>query len=197
MSLTLSTRPTIVDRFIPKSLAADIALVVAGTALTAVAAQISIPMSPVPVTGQTFAVLLTGAVLGLSRGALSMALYVILGAAGLPIFTAGKSGFVFGPTLGYLVGFIAAAAVVGYFSTRQWDRKWFAVAVGLTLGNAVIYAFGLPVLSAFLGSVGAQNDLQATLELGLYPFFLGDAIKIALVSTLLPSAWTLAKKLKG
>jgi biotin transport system substrate-specific component len=197
MSLTLSTRPTIVDRFIPKSLAADIALVVAGTALTAVAAQVSIPMLPVPITGQTFAVLLTGAVLGLSRGALSMALYVILGAAGLPIFTAGKSGFVFGPTLGYLVGFIAAAAVVGYFSTRQWDRKWFAVAVGLTLGNAVIYAFGLPVLSAFLGSVGAQNDLQATLELGLYPFFLGDAIKIALVSTLLPSAWTLAKKIKG
>lgn len=197
MSLTLSTRPTIVDRFIPKSLAADIALVVAGTALTAVAAQVSIPMLPVPITGQTFAVLLTGAVLGLSRGALSMALYVILGAAGLPIFTAGKSGFVFGPTLGYLVGFIAAAAVVGYFSTRKWDRKWFAVAVGLTLGNAVIYAFGLPVLAAFLGSVGQPNDLQATLELGLYPFFLGDAIKIALVSTLLPSAWALAKKLKG
>ena len=197
MSLTLSTRPTIVDRFIPKSLAADIALVVAGTALTAVAAQISIPMSPVPVTGQTFAVLLTGAVLGLSRGALSMALYVILGAAGLPIFTAGKSGFVFGPTLGYLVGFIAAAAVVGYFSSRQWDRKWFAVAVGLTLGNAVIYAFGLPVLSAFLGSVGAPNDLQTTLDFGLTPFWLGDTIKIALVSTLLPSAWALTKKLKG
>ena len=197
MSLTLSTRPTIVDRFIPKSLAADIALVVAGTALTAVAAQISIPMSPVPITGQTFAVLLTGAVLGLSRGALSMALYVILGAAGLPIFTAGKSGFVFGPTLGYLVGFIAAAAVVGYFSSRQWDRKWFAVAVGLTLGNAVIYAFGLPVLSAFLGSVGAPNDLQTTLDFGLTPFWLGDTIKIALVSTLLPSAWALTKKLKG
>jgi biotin transport system substrate-specific component len=197
MSLTLSTRPTIVDRFIPKSLAADIALVVAGTALTALAAQISIPMSPVPITGQTFAVLLTGAVLGLSRGALSMALYVILGAAGLPIFTAGKSGFVFGPTLGYLVGFIAAAAVVGYFSSRQWDRKWFAVAVGLTLGNAVIYAFGLPVLSAFLGSVGAPNDLQTTLDFGLTPFWLGDTIKIALVSTLLPSAWALTKKLKG
>jgi biotin transport system substrate-specific component len=126
-----------------------------------------------------------------------MALYVILGAAGLPIFTAGKSGFVFGPTLGYLVGFIAAAAVVGYFSSRQWDRKWFAVAVGLTLGNAVIYAFGLPVLSAFLGSVGAPNDLQTTLDFGLNPFWLGDTIKIALVSTLLPSAWALAKKLKG
>ena len=197
MSLTLSTRPTIVDRFIPKSLAADIALVVAGAALTALAAQVSIPMWPVPITGQTFAVLLTGAVLGLSRGTLSMALYVLLGAAGLPIFTAGKSGFVFGPTLGYLVGFIAAAAVVGYFSTRQWDRKWFAVAVGFTLGNAVIYAFGLPVLSAFLGSVGELNDLQSTLTLGLYPFFLGDAIKIALASILLPSAWVLAKKLKG
>lgn len=197
MSLTLSTRPTIVDRFIPKSLAADIALVVAGTALTALAAQVSIPMWPVPITGQTFAVLLTGAVLGLSRGTLSMALYLLLGAAGLPIFTAGKSGFVFGPTLGYLVGFIAAAAVVGYFSTRRWDRKWFAVAVGFTLGTAVIYAFGLPVLSAFLGSVGAPNDLQSTLALGLYPFLLGDAIKVAIASILLPSAWTLAKKIKG
>lgn len=197
MSLTLSTRPTIVDRFVPKSLGADIALVSAGTALTALAAQVSIPMWPVPVTGQTFAVLLTGAVLGLSRGTLSMALYVLLGSIGLPIFTGGKSGFVFGPTLGYLVGFIAAAAVIGYFSTRSWDKKWFAVAVGLTLGNAVIYAAGLPVLSAFLGSVGLANDLQSTLSAGLYPFIVGDAIKIALASTLLPGAWVLVKKLKG
>lgn len=197
MSLTLSTRPTIVDRFIPKSISSDIALVVAGAALTALAAQVSIPMWPVPLTGQTFAVLLTGAVLGLSRGTISMALYVFLGSIGLPIFTGGKSGFIFGPTIGYLVGFIAAAAVVGYFSSRQWDKKWFAVALGLTLGNAVIYAFGLPVLSEYLHSVGYAFGLQATLSAGLYPFIVGDAIKIALASTLLPGAWALVKKFKG
>jgi biotin transport system substrate-specific component len=197
MSLTLSTRPTIVDRFVTRSLSADIVLIAYGAVLTALAAQVSIPMWPVPITGQTFAVLLTGAALGLSRATISMALYVLLGAIGLPVFTGGKSGFVFGPTLGYLVGFIAAGAIVGFFATRQWDKKWFAVALGFTLGNAVIYAFGLPVLSAFLGSVGYPNDLQATLSAGLYPFIVGDAIKIALASTLLPGAWALVKKLKG
>jgi biotin transport system substrate-specific component len=196
MSLTLSTRPTIVDRFVPKSLTADIALVVAGAALTAGAAQIAIPMWPVPITGQTFAVLLAGAALGKARGALSMALYVFLGAIGLPIFTGAKSGWAFGPTIGYLVGFIAAAAIVGYFAERSSGSKWFSVAVGFIAGNAAIYLFGLPVLSAFLGSVGYPNDLSATVNAGLAPFVVGDAIKIALASTLLPGGWALVKRVK-
>lgn len=196
MSLTLSTRLTIVDRFVHKSLATDIALVVAGAALTAGAAQVAIPMWPVPITGQTFAVLLAGAALGKSRGAISMALYVLLGAVGLPVFTGGKSGWAFGPTLGYLFGFIAAAAIVGFFAERSIGSKWFGVAIGFIAGNAAIYLFGLPVLSAFLGSVGYPNDLSATVNAGLAPFVIGDAIKIALASTLLPAAWALVKRVK-
>ncbi|MCX8529187.1 MAG: biotin transporter BioY [Rhodoluna sp.] len=197
MSVTLTNRATIVDRFIPRSISADIALVALGALLTAGAAQISIPMWPVPITGQTFAVLLVGAALGATRGAISMAFYVLLGAVGLPVFAAGKSGFVFGPTLGYLFGFIAAGAVVGYFAEREIGRKWFSVAVGFVAGNAIIYAFGLPWLSIFLGANSWPNDLNSTLVAGLYPFILGDALKIALASTLLPGAWALAKKLKG
>ena len=197
MSVTLTNRPTIVDRFIPRSISADIALVALGALLTAGAAQISIPMWPVPITGQTFAVLLVGAALGATRGAISMAFYVLLGAAGLPVFAAGKSGFVFGPTLGYLFGFIAAGAVVGFFAEREIGRKWFSVAIGFVTGNAIIYAFGLPWLSIFLGANSWPNDLNATLSAGLYPFLVGDAIKIAIASTLLPGAWALAKKLKG
>ncbi|MEN9730859.1 MAG: Biotin transporter BioY [Actinomycetota bacterium] len=197
MSVLISSRPTIVDRLVPRSLSADIALIAAGTALTAAAAQLSIPMWPVPITGQTFAVLLVGAALGTARGAISIALYVLLGAAGLPIFAAGKAGFTFGPTLGYLFGFIAAAAVVGFFAEREIGRKWFSVALGFVAANAVIYAFGLPWLAIFLGANSWPNDLQSTLTAGLYPFIVGDAIKIALASTLLPAAWSLTKKLKG
>ena len=197
MSVVITGKPTIVDRFVPRSLAADIILIVYGTVLTAIAAQIAFPLWPVPITGQTFAVLLVGATLGATRGAISMAFYVLIGAAGLPVFTDGKSGFVFGPTLGYLFGFIAAGAVVGYFAEREIGRKWFSVAVGFVAGNTIIYAFGLPWLSIFLGANSWPNDLNSTLAAGLYPFILGDALKIALASTLLPGAWALAKKLKG
>lgn len=197
MSVLISNRPTIVDRLIPRSLTADIALIVSGSALTAALAQVALPLWPVPVTGQTLAVLLVGAALGSVRGAISMSLYVLLGAFGLPIFTAAKSGWAFGPTLGYLVGFIAAAAVIGFFAERNWDRKWFGVALGFIAGNAIIYAFGLPWLSIFLGAVGYPNDLAATISAGLAPFILGDAIKIVVASTLLPGAWALIKKLKG
>lgn len=197
MSVLIANRPTIVDRLIPRSLTADIALIVSGTALTAALAQLALPMWPVPVTGQTLAVLLVGAALGSVRGAISMGLYVFLGAIGLPIFTSAKAGWAFGPTLGYLVGFIAAAAVIGFFAERNWDRKWFGVALGFIAGNATIYAFGLPWLSIFLGAVGYPNDLTATISAGLAPFVIGDAIKIALASTLLPGAWVLIKKIKG
>ena len=196
MSVLISTRPTLVDRFIPRSLAADLALIASGAALTALAAQISIPMWPVPITGQTLAVLLVGSVLGLSRGTLSMAFYVLLGALGLPVFTGAKALVFGGPTVGYLAGFIAAAALTGWLAQRQWDRKWFGVLASFVAGNAIIYAFGLPMLSIFLGSVGAPNDLAATLAAGFTPFLVGDAIKMILAAALLPLAWRGAKSLK-
>lgn len=196
MSVLIAQRPTIVDRFIPRSLSADIAFVFAGAALTAAAAQVTIPLWPVPVTGQTFAVLLVAATLGSLRGALSMALYAIAGFAGLPVFAGLKAGFEFGPTLGYIFGFIAAGAIVGFFSDRGWDKRWFGAALGLVLGNASIYAFGLPWLSIFLGVNNWPNDLLSTAQAGLIPFLVGDAVKIALAAALLPAAWRLVKNVK-
>lgn len=196
MSLTLSTRPTIIDRVVPKNLAADITMVVAGTALTALAAQVTIPLYPVPLTGQTFAVLLVGTVLGFSRGTLSMALYVLLGAAGLPIFQEGASGFAFGPTLGYLIGFVGAAALTGFMAERGWDKKWYQVALTFIAGSAVIYGFGLAWLSIFLGAVGAPNDIVSTMSAGLFPFLIGDAVKALAAAALLPAAWAGVQALK-
>lgn len=196
MSLALTRKPTIVDAFVRKSLAADIVLVLTGVLLMAASAQVTIPLYPVPVTGQTFAVLLVGTALGFNRGLISTTLYVALGSAGLPIFQNGASGFAFGPTLGYLIGFIASAAVTGYLAERGFDKTWWKVAITFLAGTAAIYAFGLTWLSIFLGSVGAPNDLLSTLTAGLFPFLIGDALKAAAAAALLPLSWLLVGRLK-
>ena len=189
MSLQLSARPTLIDRVVPRSMVTDVALIFAGAVLTAIAAQIAIPMWPVPITGQTFAVLLVGAVLGASRGALSMITYISLGAAGLPVFTGAVSGITFGTTFGYLVGFIAAAAVVGWFSQLNWQKKVSGVLASFAIGNAVIYMFGLPWLAFALSNLGIASDAGAVIAAGLVPFLVGDAIKMALAAAALPLAW--------
>ena len=189
MSLPISARTTLIDNVVPRSVASDIALILGGAALTAVAAQIAIPMWPVPITGQTFAVLLVGAVLGASRGALSMITYFSLGAAGLPVFTGAVAGITFGTTFGYLVGFIAAAAVVGWFSQLNWHRRISGVLASFTIGNAVIYLFGLPWLAFALSNLSLASDISAVLMAGLVPFLVGDAIKMALAAAALPLAW--------
>jgi biotin transport system substrate-specific component len=189
MSLQLSARTTLIDRVITRSVATDFALVLSGAVLTALAAQIAIPMWPVPITGQTFAVLLVGAVLGASRGALSMITYFSLGAAGLPVFTGAVSGITFGTTFGYLVGFIAAAAVVGALAERKWHLKASGVLASFVIGNAVIYLFGLPWLAFALANLDLPNNASAVLTAGLLPFLVGDAIKMALAAAALPLAW--------
>jgi biotin transport system substrate-specific component len=189
MSLQLSARPTLIDNVLPRSLASDVALVFAGAVLTAVAAQVAIPMWPVPITGQTFAVLLVGAVLGASRGALSMLTYLFLGAAGLPVFTGAVSGITFGTTFGYLVGFIAAAAVVGWFSQLNWHKKVSGVITSFAIGNAVIYLFGLPWLAFALSNLSLPSDAASVVMAGLVPFLVGDATKIVLAAAALPLAW--------
>jgi biotin transport system substrate-specific component len=189
MSLQLSARTTLIDRVITRSVATDFALVLSGAVLTALAAQIAIPMWPVPITGQTFAVLLVGAVLGASRGALSMITYFSLGAAGLPVFTGAVSGITFGTTFGYLVGFIAAAAVVGALAERKWHLKASGVLASFVIGNAVIYLFGLPWLAFALANLDLANNASAVLTAGLLPFLVGDAIKMALAAAALPLAW--------
>ncbi len=189
-------RSVLVDSIGARSIAANITMVVAGAALTAGAAQIVIPMWPVPITGQTFAVLLVGTTLGALRGALSMVLYIALGAIGLPIFTEGSAGWhvIAGPTGGYLVGFVLAAILTGWLAQRSWDRKVVGAGVTFLAGTVVIYAVGLPWLSVALGQLGYPNDLGATLQSGLMPFVPGDILKAVVAGALLPVTWKLVNR---
>lgn len=199
MSVLTITRSTIVDRVVPRSKAADVALVTAGAALTAVAAQISIPASPVPFTFQTLVVLLVGASLGSVRGALSMALYAVLGVVGLPVFAPLKDGShavgmqaVLGATFGFVIGFIAAAYVVGLLAERNWSSHVVKMFVTYAVGSLVIYAFGIPVLAA----VATGGDVAIAAGI-MTPFLIWDAVKAIAAAALLPLAWAGVKKIKG
>jgi biotin transport system substrate-specific component len=199
MSVLSINRNTIVDSVVPRSVAADVALVAAGAALTAVAAQISIPASPVPFTLQTLVVLLVGASLGSVRGALSMLLYATLGLVGLPVFAPLKDGShavgidaVLGATFGFIIGFVAAAFVVGLLAERNWSSHAVKMFVSYAVGSVVIYAFGIPVLA----SVATQGDLVVAAGI-MTPFLIWDAVKAVIAAALLPLAWAGVKKLKG
>ncbi len=166
----------------------DLVLIGLSAGLIAGSAQISIalPFTPVPITGQTFAVLLVGASLGTVRGGASALLYVLLGIAGAPVYAHGAQGWavITGASGGYLVSYPFASALTGWLAERHWDRR-FSSAVGAMLtGNVLIYLFGLPWLAVVLGT-----GLEKTLELGLYPFVPGDIFKLYLAAALLPAAW--------
>jgi len=181
---------TVADVFRPSTRSAarmyDLALVLGASLAVALCSQVEIrlPGNPVPITGQTFAVLLVGALLGPRRGGLALLAYLAQGAAGLPVFAGGAGGaaHLLGPTGGYLIGFAAAAALVGWLAERGWDRTPWFTAAAMILGNLVIYAFGVTRLSAFVGSAQA-------VPLGLVPFLPGDLIKVGLAAGLLPAAW--------
>jgi len=166
----------------------DIALIIGGSLFIALCAQIRIflPFSPVPVTGQTFAVLMIGALFGAGRGSLSVLLYITVGAAGLPVFATGV-GFAAlrGFTGGYLVGFVPAACIVGLLAEKGWDRRIGTTLLAMVFGNMAIYAFGLLWLCCLMG----VN--KSVLTVGLYPFIVGDLLKISLAAVLLPSGWKL------
>jgi len=166
----------------------EVALLLGGTVLIALSAQLRVvlPFTPVPVTGQTFAVMLLGALYGSRRGVATVLTYLALGAMGLPVFAGGAFGVarLVGPTAGYLGGFLAAAFVVGCLSERGWDRKPWTTAVSMIIGNGMIYMAGVLWLSRFVG-------WQAVLSTGVLPFLAGDALKIALATVLLPAGWKL------
>ncbi|WP_374946966.1 biotin transporter BioY [Agreia sp.] len=191
-SITLAaSRPTLADRLFARSLTTDLVLIGAGAALTGVLAQVVVPLHPVPITGQTLAVILVGSTLGARRGALSMVLYLALGVAGLPWFSDASSGrgVLAGPTGGYIVGFIAAAALTGWLAQRTWDRRVLGAFVSMSAGTLVTFAVGLPWLAASLGLT-----LEQTLASGLYPFLMGGAIKALLAAGILPLAWKLSSR---
>lgn len=167
----------------------EVGLLLGGSLLIALSAQLQfvLPFSPVPITGQTFAVLLLGALYGSKRGPATVVTYLALGVMGLPVFApAGALGVarLVGPTAGYLVGFLAAAFVVGLLSERGWDRKSWTTAASMIIGNGIIYVAGVLWLSRFVG-------WQAVLSTGFFPFLAGDALKIGLATILLPAGWKL------
>lgn len=181
--------PAVLADALPRSAVRNAILVIAGAAFVGLAAQVAVPLpwTPVPVTGQTFAVLLTAAALGTWRGVASMLLYAALGLAGVPWFAGGSSAFQDGAlvvSFGYVVGFIAAAALVGHLAERGATRTVLRTAGLMVLGNLVIYSIGATWLSAAL-----DVPLGRALELGVQPFLLGDALKVALAAGLFPLAW--------
>lgn len=182
--------PTLIQTLLPRaSVTRDLALVVLGATFVALLAQVEVPLKPVPITLQTLGVLLVGAALGSWRGAAAMTTYLAAGAVGLPVLAGGAGGLVkvLGPTGGFLVGFIAAAFVVGWLVERLGaDRKVLGTVGAMLVGNVVIYAFGLPWL-AFV--VPALRELGTLLTAGVTPFLLGDGLKLLLAAALLPGAW--------
>jgi len=183
------THLTLLDTVSPRSsVLRDAVLVLGGSLLIALSAQIAVrlPFSPVPISGQTCAVLLVGAFLGSRRGMLSVLAYLAEGAMGLPVFAGGGSGpaWLVGPTGGYLLGFVAAAGVVGWLCEHLGDRSIAGMAVVMLPGSATIYLLGLPWLAHFVGA-------DKALALGLIPFLPGDLIKIALAASVLSVGWRL------
>ncbi len=168
----------------------DVALVVGGSVVIALCAQIAIGL-PVPITGQTFAVLVTAMLLGSRRGVLCILTYLAEGLMGLPVFAQGKAGLAafFGPTGGYLVGFLAAAYLVGSLAERGWDRRPLPTVLAMVFGNLAIYVCGLAWLSCLMYVLARPLGGRGVLAVGLYPFLIGDALKIALAAILLPSGW--------
>ncbi len=186
MSL-VSASPRTLGDVVPGGLVRNVALVVGGTLFVALSAlvQIPLPFTPVPLSLQTFAVLLTGAALGSRRGAASMALYLLAGVAGVPWFAAHQSGWAFA-SFGYVVGFVAAGWLAGPLAEAGADRSVLNNTGLLVLGNVVIYAFGVAGLLAYTGM-----DLGTALAKGVAPFLVGDLVKIAVAAALLPAAWKL------
>ena len=214
-----ASRPaTLIDSLLPhRGLLTDAALVAGFAILTAVFAQIAVklPFTPVPITGQTLAVLLTGGALGANRGAASLALYMLIGMVGLPVFAPslgegtvihfilpweGSNALVWNiASGGYIVGFVGAAWVVGRLAERGWDRSW-RVILALLAGNVVLYVPGL----LWLGYWAVDNAWTSgskivpdTLQWGLWPFVAGDLAKLYVAALALPGAWGLARRFRG
>lgn len=201
--LALTLRP----RSATRAAQLDAGLVVGAAALTALGAQIviTLPFTPVPITGQTFAVLITASLLGRVRAVAAQLLYLLAGAAGLHVFAGGAHGLasLTGATGGYLVGFVGGAALVGRLAERGWDRRPWSAAGAMLLGNLVIYAVALPWLyatagaglcthpffSAYIPKMVCGNGFLLTLYAGFFPFVVGDTLKLLLAATVVPSAW--------
>lgn len=189
--------PTLADHVVPRSAITNTLLILGGTALVAFSAQLTVPLWPVPVTGQTLAVLLVGASLGAWRGAASLTLYLLLGLAGLPIFAefSGGPGSVLLPSFGFIIGFIPAAALIGWLAEHAWDRRPVLAALGFGAASLVPFLFGLPYLAIVLANLGLPHSVSAVLAAGFTPFIVGGVVKWAIAAALLPLSWALVRRI--
>jgi biotin transport system substrate-specific component len=190
LTSTTFPRTRVLGDTLPGERVRDALLVVAGAGLVGLLAQITIHLSftPVPLTGQTLGVLLVGTSLGWRRGAAALALYAAAGLIGVPWFAGGASGYV-GVNFGYILGFVAAAAVCGYLAELRADRRLVSAIPAMVVGEFVMYVFGVVWLA-----VDLHVGIGKAISLGFLPFWIGDAIKCALAAGLLPSAWRLVGK---
>lgn len=191
--MSTTTRSTIVDSVINRTLYSDIALVAFGVALTAIAAQIQIPVSPVPFTFQTLAVLLIGASYGVTRAGITMATYALAGLVGIPVFAGFSKGpeVLVGATGGFIIGFIFAAMLTGYLAQRGWSANPWKMFLNFSFGSVLIYAIGVPVLAM----VAFDAELLVATQFML-PYLVWDALKAVIAGAFLPTAWALVKKIK-
>jgi biotin transporter BioY len=175
----------------PFDVVRQVGLVIGFSLLTALAAQVVIPIGPIPITGQTFAVLLAGALLGSRLGALAMIAYLIEGAGGLPFFSAGHGGlfYLMGPTGGYLIAFPAAAYVTGAFAEHGWDRRFLTAAAAMAIGSAIIMLSGWAWFSVLM-----RTSPMLTIYATAIKFIPGDIVKISLAAAVLPSGWKLLRR---
>lgn len=195
--MNLPTRqPVFIDTVLPlpstKALAVarDVILIFSFSIITALCAQLKVEVGVVPITMQTLAVLLAGALLGAKKGALSQITYLLLGLAGIPWFARGGGiVYILSPTFGYIVGFVFAAFLVGWFCERGFDRQIKTAILAMFLGNVLLYIPGLLWLSKFVG-------FGKVLTVGLYPFIFGDLLKILLAGLALPIGWRILKRSK-
>ncbi len=175
-----------------RALARDAGLVLAGAAAVAALAQWEVPLWPVPITGQTLGVVVVGAALGARRGAAALLTYLLAGLAGLPVFAGftGTLAAVAKPSFGFIIGFIAAAFVAGWFAERAWDRKPLLAFVGFIAASAIPFVSGIPYMAFILNVIGGGSfGVSEILAFGLWPFLLGGLIKAALAALLIPAAW--------
>lgn len=189
MTTNVVYRPRVLADLIAGGLVRDLALIVGAAAFTGAAAQVAIPLpfTPVPISMQTFTVLLSAAALGPTRAGAAMLLYLGAGVAGVPWFSEQNSGFGF-PSFGYIIGFVLAAVLVGALARRGADRTVAGTAALMVAGNLVIYAIGVPYLALAIGV-----SLPEAVGLGALPFLIGDGLKIMLAAGLLPAAWRLVE----
>lgn len=189
---TVFINPVLADALVgQRTLAKDLLLVVAGITVVAALAQVEIPMWPVPITGQTLGVMLVAATLGLRRGVAAMAGYLVLGVAGAPIFAGFTGGIaaIGKPSFGFIIGFVATAAVVGWLAERRWDRRPLLAIALFGAASLIPFAFGIPYMAAVLAAMGTPVDPATALGLGFVPFIVGGIVKWAIAAAAMPAAW--------